>query len=74
LTHPVIVLHVNAVQALELRDEAQRHGLVQDRDFTWEYHQATYNNDGFTAVSPRQVIFNFEDPALATFFKLKWVK
>ena len=72
--HPVVVLHVNAVRALELRDELLRHGLIQDRDFSWEYHQATYDNDGFFAVNPRQVKFNFCDPALATFFKLKWVK
>lgn len=72
--HSVTVLHVNAVRALELRDEAQSHGLVQDQDFTWEYQQATYNNDGFSAVTPRQVKFNFEDPAMATFFKLKWIK
>lgn len=72
--HPVIVLHVNAVRALELRDEVTDSGLVQDHDYSWEYHQATYNNDGFTAVTPRQVRFYFEDPAMATFFNLKWSK
>lgn len=72
--HPVVVLHVNAVQALELRDEVLDCGLIQDQDFFWEYHQATYNNDGFTAVNPRQVRFKFRNPAMATFFSLKWSK
>lgn len=70
--HPVVVLHVNAVRALELRDHVLEHGLVQEHDFTWEYRQATYDNDGFTAVTPRQVRFVFKDPAMATFFNLKW--
>lgn len=70
--HPVVVLHVNAVRALELRDQLLAHGLIQDRDFRWHYQQATYDNDGYTAVNPRQVRFDFTDPALATFFSLKW--
>lgn len=70
----VVVLHVNAVQALELKDQVLDHGLKQGQDFEWEYHQATYNNDGFTPVDPRQVKFRFQEPALATFFNLKWTK
>jgi len=70
--HPVVVLHVNAVRALELRDQVLSHGLIQDRDFVWEYTQASYDNDGYTAVTPRQVKFKFVDPAMATFFNLKW--
>ena len=45
---PVRILHVNAVQALELRDQLTDAGLVQDRDFEWEYRQAEYDlNDSF---------------------------
>lgn len=70
--HPVIVLHVNATRALELRDQLVDAGLMQDQDFIWEYRQATYNNDGFSAVTPRQVKFEFVDPTMATFYRLKW--
>lgn len=72
--YPVKVLHVNAVRALELRDQVLDHGLIQEQDFTWAYSQATYNynDDGFSAVTPRQVEFRFQDPAMATFFSLKW--
>ena len=69
---PVVILHVNAVRALELRDQLQDSGLIQDQDFEWEYHQAEYNSDSYDAVVPRHVMFRFRDPALATFWQLKW--
>jgi hypothetical protein len=69
---PVKILHVNAVRALELRDQLQDSGLIQNQDFEWEYHQAVYNNMSFEAVEPRHVIVRFRDPALATFWRLKW--
>jgi hypothetical protein len=68
----VIVLHVGAVKALELKDQLLDAGLKLDQDFTWEYNQAHYDNDSWHAVIPRQVKFSFVDPSLATFFKLKW--
>lgn len=73
---PVRILHVNAVQALELRDQLTNAGLIMDRDFEWEYRQAEYDlNDSFKpAVTPRQVIFRFQDPKLATYYQLKWAQ
>jgi hypothetical protein len=67
------ILHVNAVRVLELRDELLDAGLVQDRDFTWSYHQAEYDNFSYDAVTPRHACFNFEDASLATFYQLKWL-
>ena len=58
--------------AVELKDRLLADGLVMHEDFEWTYSQATYNHDGFSAVNPRQVIFSFRDPALATFYQLKW--
>jgi hypothetical protein len=69
---PVKILNVNAVRALELRDQLQDSGLIQDQDFEWEYHQASYDNMSFEAVEPRHVTFRFRDPVLATFWQLKW--
>lgn len=69
---PVRVLHVNAVRALELRDQLLEAGLIQDQDFEWEYRQAEYDNTGYEAVSPRQVEFRFRDAVLATYYQLKW--
>lgn len=71
---PVRILHVSAVQALELRDQLTDAGLVMDRDFEWEYRQAEYDlNILFgDAVTPRQVEFRFQDPMMATYYQLKW--
>jgi hypothetical protein len=41
-----------------------------DVDFEWEYHPPVW--DGFSTERPKQVIFSFRDPALATFYQLKW--
>jgi hypothetical protein len=47
-------------------------GLEINKDFVWRYHSAHYDSDGYQAVTPRQVVFEFTNPADATFFKLKW--
>lgn len=70
---PIVILHVNAVQALELRDQLQDAGLIQDQDFEWEYRQAEYDNFSYDAVVPRHVTFRFRDAALATYYSLKWI-
>jgi hypothetical protein len=60
--------------AIELKDQLLSDGSVIDRDFVWEYLQATYDNDGFTPVDPKQATFSFFKPALATFYQLKWAR
>ena len=69
---PVKILNVNAVRALELRDQLQDAGLVMNQDFEWEYRQAVYDNFSYDAVVPRHVTFRFRDAALATYYSLKW--
>ncbi len=71
---PVVILHVNAVQALELRDQLLAAELAQDQDFEWEYRQAEYDNFGHEAVVPRHVTFRFRDPVLATYYQIKWAR
>jgi len=70
----VKVLHVNAVRALELKDQLLNAGLIMDRDFEWEYQQAEYDDSGFEAVTPRHVVFRFWDAKLATYYQLLWAK
>jgi hypothetical protein len=70
---PIVILHVNAVRALELRDQLRAAGLIQDQDFEWEYRQAEYDNFSYNAVVPRHVTFRFRDAALATYYSLKWI-
>ncbi len=71
---PVVILHVSAVRALELRDQLLDAGLVQDQDFEWAYHQAHYDDFGHEAAVPRHVKFDFQDAKLATYYQLMWAR
>ncbi len=70
--HRIRIDHISPNDAIELKNQLLTAGLAMNDDFTWKYTQAQYNNDGYTAVSPKQVVFEFRDPSLATFYKLKW--
>jgi len=61
----VIIKFLSATRALELKHELEKTGLVCDKDFTWAFHTAGW--PGKTHVE-----FNFTDPAMETFYKLKW--
>lgn len=73
MDHKVIIKHINATEAVERKNQLLTDGLIIDQDFVWEYSPAAYDNDGFTAVTPRQVTFKFATASMATFYKLKWI-
>lgn len=70
--HRVVFEHMHPMAGVELKNQLVADGLMHHRDFEWSYHAASYDNDGFSAVSPRMVIFEFQDAATATFYQLKW--
>lgn len=70
--HKVVIEHMTPMSGVDLKNQLISQGLVIGQDFDWKYIGAQYNSDGFQAVAPRQVIFEFKNPADATFFKLKW--
>jgi hypothetical protein len=70
--HTVRILHISPVDAIDLKNQLLGAGLIIDQDFVWKYRQATYDNNGFSAVAAMQATFEFQDPALATFYQLKW--
>jgi hypothetical protein len=57
-------------KALEMVSELRQSGLTMDQDFVWRFEKGSYG-EGNEFVSP-SVTFEFEDPALATFYQLKW--
>ena len=67
----ISLLHVKVADVLDMKFGLLRDGLVLDQDFMWEYHQSTW--DDMTGVDPSRVTFAFRDPALATYYRLKWV-
>lgn len=62
--------HQVANVALELVAELRQSGLVMNRDFVWQYRKSSYNAGN--EYVPASVTFEFRDPALATFYQLKW--
>ena len=77
MTYPVrITLDPSGYQvvsmALELVAELRQSGLVMNQDFEWQYQRSSYG-EGNEHV-PASVTFEFQDPALATFYQLKWAR
>ena len=72
--HTVRIEHLTPAEAIELKNQLLTDGLTIHQDFEWEYYQATYDNDGYTFVNPKQVIFKFSEASLATFYQLKWAR
>lgn len=68
----VKIINVTAVTALAFRDQLLEFGLKQHEDFEWLYHPPYYDNFADHDNQSKYVEFKFRDPALATFFQLKW--
>ena len=59
-----------ALNAVELKNSLVDQGLTVNLDFEWEYNPSMYETVDLV-LGPRAV-FRFRDPALATFYQLKW--
>lgn len=57
---------------MEIVREMREQGFIQGRDFDFNYHPPSYNNDGWSAVTPKYTVFTFYEDKLATMFALKW--
>ena len=67
----VVLIGCYPMEALERKQQLIIDGLAQDRDFVWAYRSSEY--DGFTMNRDRHAVFAFRDPALASFYRLKWL-
>ena len=72
MNHRVVIEHLFPIEAVERKNQLLKDGLILNQDFVWEYSPATYDNDGYSAVTPRQATIKFVSASLATFYKLKW--
>lgn len=73
MTNSVQITKVSAADAIALKIELAHAGLVVDRDYTWRFQPVKYS-DSFssTLISDSQVTFEFVEPAVASFYRLKW--
>ena len=73
----VVFEDIGAARGMEMAWALRSAGLVLDKDFTWCYipkalDQVDPNDWTMFEKNVRKVIIGFQDPALATFYSLKW--
>lgn len=67
-----IRLDCNAFEAMEYKRQLDRDGLIVNQDYEWRYQKAVYDEFAWTDSESSNVTFTFSNPALATFYQLKW--
>lgn len=71
--HLVVVENVSVTVAIDLKNELLGAGLVLNEDFQWAYMHPITDSYAYTQVTPSRVEFEFKDPAMATFYSLRWL-
>jgi hypothetical protein len=69
-----IRLDCGAQQALAYKYQLDADGLVANQDYEWRYQKPVYDEFAWTNSEISHVTFTFQNPALATFYKLKWAR
>lgn len=67
----VILEHKSPTDIMSLVHDLRERGLQQGIDFDFSFHQASYNNDGYDAVTPKHAKFIFYNEKEATMFLLR---
>jgi len=71
--YTVRVHNIEVFDAIDLKNQLIQTGLIMDRDFKWFWITADYNDvEGWTRQKHAE--FEFQNPAVATFYQLKWVR
>lgn len=70
--HTVVIYGVDTGDALDMKHQLEAAGLIMNQDFTWYYQQARWDDFSHEPTLPKCVKFEFVNPALATYYKLKF--
>ena len=71
----VVFEDIGAARGMEMAWALRDAGLVLDKDFTWAYIPKAPEEPAPPELfekNVRKVIIGFQDPAMATFYSLKW--
>ena len=70
----VVFEDIGASRGMEMAARLRLAGLVMNQDFTWAYIPKALDPNECTMFEKNVslVIIGFQDPALATFYSLKW--
>jgi hypothetical protein len=75
MTNRIVLTQLSAYSALQYKQQLSHDGLINDQDYTWRYQPVKYNNEWSTIpIEQSQVVFEFNSPALASFYRVKWAK
>ena len=69
--HEIRMENASPDDGIRWSHELQWSGLIQGQDYVWQYVPAWDDNFG-SHTSPRAVVFAFSNPAMTTFYQLKW--
>ena len=65
-------INCGSQEALAFKHQLDADGLVVNQDYTWRYQKPVYDEFAWTESEYSSVTFTFQNPALATFYQLKW--
>lgn len=75
MSSALVIDHITAQQALEYKKQLTQDGLVVNNDYSWKYQPIKYNDWSMSPKAQHSFVeFEFVDPALATFYRLKWAR
>jgi hypothetical protein len=70
--HELYIEQATPDDGIRWNQELQESGLIRGQDYSWSYVPSYSDDFGIHNSRPRAVIFKFANPALATFYQLKW--
>ena len=69
-----IRLDCGSQQALAYKQQLDLDGLIVNQDSEWRYQKPVYDEFAWADSEVSNVTFTFKNPALATFYQLKWCR
>ena len=69
----IVVEYRGVSEILPMVTSMRDRGWVLNQDFSFAYHNATFDNDGYEPVIPKRTVFTFFTEELATLFTLTYL-
>lgn len=70
--HTVTIFNLTPDDAIKLKNQLLRDGLIMNQDFDWEYQPMKWDNFSYYPTLDRRAVFTFDQGSLASFYQLKW--
>lgn len=68
----IVLQYKKPSEIIEIVKEMRDAGMIQHKDFDFQYNQAKYQDWSGDFVAPEHTVFIFYEEAHATWFTLKW--